>query len=145
MLHLLDKYSKSVIVSPTTPSEGTSFAQQGGQGSRGANRSSTTYDKNYWKDKDCFNCNKKGHPSSHCPDKAADKRLKVANRAKHPNQARPPLLASRKHRRNSRNHLPRYRVKYRSSNTKTRISPTQLTKAVKMHHTFRLAPSNISK
>jgi hypothetical protein len=51
-LHLLDKYSKSIIVSPTTSSEGTSFSQQGGQGSRGANRSSTTYDKNYWKDKD---------------------------------------------------------------------------------------------
>ena len=30
-LHLLDKYSKSVIVSPTTPTEGPSFAQKGGR------------------------------------------------------------------------------------------------------------------
>ena len=30
-LHLLDKYSKSVIVSPTTPTEGTSFAHQCGR------------------------------------------------------------------------------------------------------------------
>jgi hypothetical protein len=29
-LHVLDKYSKSIIVSPTTSSEGTSFAQKGG-------------------------------------------------------------------------------------------------------------------
>jgi hypothetical protein len=72
-LHLLDKYSKSIIVSPTTSSEGTSFAQQGNQGRGASNRSSNTYDKSYWKDKDCYNCNKKGHPSSHCPDKIADK------------------------------------------------------------------------
>jgi hypothetical protein len=30
-LHLLDKYTKSVIVSPTTSTEGTSFAQKGGR------------------------------------------------------------------------------------------------------------------
>jgi hypothetical protein len=30
-LHLLDKYSKSVIVSPTTPTEGKLFAQKGGR------------------------------------------------------------------------------------------------------------------
>jgi hypothetical protein len=71
-LHLLDKYSKSIVVTPTTSSEGTSFAQQNGAG-RGSNRSSSDYDKNYWKDKECFNCNKKGHPSSHCPDKIAAK------------------------------------------------------------------------
>jgi predicted transcriptional regulator len=28
-----------------------------------------TYNKKYWKDKHCYNCNKKGHPSSHCPQK----------------------------------------------------------------------------
>jgi hypothetical protein len=31
-LHLLDKYSKSIIVSPMTSSEGMSFAQKGGKG-----------------------------------------------------------------------------------------------------------------
>jgi hypothetical protein len=34
-LHLLDKYSKTVIVPKTTPSEGSSFAQKGGRGDRG--------------------------------------------------------------------------------------------------------------
>ena len=70
-LHLLDKYSKSIIVSHTTPSEGTSFAQRGGRGGgRGAGSSNqNSFDKAYWKDKECYNCNKKGHPSSHCPKK----------------------------------------------------------------------------
>jgi hypothetical protein len=68
-LHLLEKYSKSIIVSPTTTSEGTSFAQQGG---RFSSQKENTYDTKYWKDKECYNCNKKGHPSSHCPDKNKD-------------------------------------------------------------------------
>lgn len=64
-LHLLDKYSKSIIVSSTTPSEGTSFAQKGG--GKG-NKNNSTYDKDYWKDKECFNCHKIGHPANHCPE-----------------------------------------------------------------------------
>jgi hypothetical protein len=60
-LHLLDKYSKSVIVTSTSTSEGTAFTQKGGRGG-----SNEPYDKKYWKDKECFKCNKKGHPSSHC-------------------------------------------------------------------------------
>ena len=30
------------------------------------------YDKKYWKDKECYNCEKKGHPANHCkkPKKA---------------------------------------------------------------------------
>jgi hypothetical protein len=71
-LHLLDKYSKSIVVSPTSTSKGSLFAQRGGTG-RGASRSSPDYDKTYWRDEDCYNCNKKGHPSSHCPDKLAAK------------------------------------------------------------------------
>jgi hypothetical protein len=35
MLHLLDKYSKTVVVPKTTSSEGSSFAQKGGRGGRG--------------------------------------------------------------------------------------------------------------
>jgi hypothetical protein len=57
-LHLLDKYSNTVVAK-VTYSEGTSFAQKGGRG--GGNRSSSgnekchdssTYDKKYWKDKE---------------------------------------------------------------------------------------------
>jgi hypothetical protein len=73
-LHLLDKYSKSIIVSHTTPSEGTSFAQRGGRGGGGrgagsSNQNPESFDKAYWKDKECYNCGKKGHPSNRCPKK----------------------------------------------------------------------------
>ena len=60
-LHLLDKYSKSNIVQ-TNPFEGMAFAQKGGS----PNRQDDIYDKKYWKDKEYFNCHKKGHPSTHC-------------------------------------------------------------------------------
>ena len=69
-LHLLDKYSKSIVVSHTTPSEGTSFAQRGGKGggnNSNQNQNKDDYDKDYWKDKKCYNCNKTGHPSNKCP------------------------------------------------------------------------------
>jgi hypothetical protein len=47
-----------------TSSEGSSFAQKGGRGGRGGKGWATmTFDKEYWKDKTCFNCGKKGHPS----------------------------------------------------------------------------------
>jgi hypothetical protein len=77
-LHLLDNYSKTVVAK-VTHSEGTSFAQKGGRG--GGNRSSSgngkchdisTYDKMYWKDKECYKCHKKGHPATHCPKKPSD-------------------------------------------------------------------------
>ena len=61
-LHLLDKYSK-VATPKTIVSEGTSFAQLDNK---------APYDKKYWKDKECYNCGKKGHPANHCkkPNKA---------------------------------------------------------------------------
>ena len=66
-LHLLDKYSKTVVVPKMTSSEGSSFAQKGGRGGRGSKGQATiTFDKEYWKDKTCSNCSKKGHPSSSC-------------------------------------------------------------------------------
>jgi hypothetical protein len=50
-----------------TSSEGSSFAQKGGRGGRGGRGQATiTFNKEYWKDKTCFNCGKKGHPSSSC-------------------------------------------------------------------------------
>jgi hypothetical protein len=77
-LHLLDKYSKTVVTK-VTHSEGTSFAQKGGRG--GGNRSSSgnlkghdsrTYDKKYWKENACYKFHKKGHPATHCPKKLGD-------------------------------------------------------------------------
>ena len=74
VLHLLDKYSKSAIQPPPI-SKGTAFAQRGGRGggrgSEGHGQSQQPFDKEYWKDKECYNCHKKGHPSTHCP-KAKD-------------------------------------------------------------------------
>jgi hypothetical protein len=44
-----------------------SFAQKGGRGGRGSRgRATIPFDKEYWKDKTCFNCGEKGHPSSSC-------------------------------------------------------------------------------
>jgi hypothetical protein len=79
-LHLLDQYSKTAV-SRVTQSEGTSFAQSsdrgGGKGRNGGNcngesHDSSTYDKKYWKDKECYKCHKKGHPVMHCPKKSND-------------------------------------------------------------------------
>jgi hypothetical protein len=77
-LHLLDKYSKTVVAK-VTRSEGTSFAQKSGRGggNRGSNgnvkgHDSSTYDKPYWKDKECYKCHKKGHPATHCPKNPSD-------------------------------------------------------------------------
>jgi hypothetical protein len=57
-LHILDKYSKTVVYK-VTHSEGTSFAQKGGRGGgnrsssgNGKGRDSSTYDKKYWNDKE---------------------------------------------------------------------------------------------
>jgi hypothetical protein len=67
------------VVAKVTHSEGTSFAQKGGRG--GGNRSSSvnvkgrdssTYDKKYWNDKECYKCHKKGHPATHFPKKPSD-------------------------------------------------------------------------
>jgi hypothetical protein len=77
-LHLLDKYSNTVVAK-VTHSEGTSFAQKGRRG--GGNRSSSgnekyhdssTYDKKYWKDKECYKCHKTGHPATYFPKKPSD-------------------------------------------------------------------------
>jgi hypothetical protein len=56
-------------------SEGTSFAQRsgrgGGRGGRSGNgKSHDCFDKEYWKDKTCYKCEKKGHPANKCPKKS---------------------------------------------------------------------------
>jgi hypothetical protein len=59
-----------------TQSEGTSFAQKGSRGSvrryngNGKGHDSSTYDKKYWKDKECYKCHKMGHPATHCGKKS---------------------------------------------------------------------------
>jgi hypothetical protein len=77
-LHLLDKYGKTVVAK-VTHSEGTSFAQKGGRGGcnrsssgNGKGRDSSTYDKKYWNDKECYKYHKKGHPATHFPKKPSD-------------------------------------------------------------------------
>jgi hypothetical protein len=77
-LHLLDKYNKTVV-EKVTHSEGTSFAQKGGRGGgnqissgNGKDRDSSTYDKKYWNDKECYKCHQKGHPTMHCTKKQSD-------------------------------------------------------------------------
>ena len=69
-LHLLDKYSKTVVTKPITQNE-SSFAQGGGKGGRGGGKGKDSYDTKYWKDKECYKCGKKGHPASFC--KSAEK------------------------------------------------------------------------
>jgi hypothetical protein len=74
-LHLLDKYSKTVTPK-VTQSEGASFAQKGGRGSgrsyngNGKGHDSGTYDKKYWKDKECYKYHKMGYPATHCGKKS---------------------------------------------------------------------------
>jgi hypothetical protein len=67
------------VVAKVTNSEGTSFAQKirkgGGNRSSSGNgkgRDSSTYDKKYWNDKECYKCHKKGHPETYCPKKPSD-------------------------------------------------------------------------
>ena len=71
-LHLLEKYTKTAVHRPTE-SEGAAFAQKGGKGKGGKhNYNDGDYDKEYWKDKRCYNCDKLGHPASHCKSKKTD-------------------------------------------------------------------------
>jgi hypothetical protein len=86
-LHLLDKYSKTSFAK-VTQSEGTSFAQRSGRGGgcggrSGNGKSHDNFDKEYWKDKTCYKCEKKGHPENKCPKKSNndDDRKYVASAA----------------------------------------------------------------
>jgi hypothetical protein len=73
-LYLSYKYSKTAVAK-VTQSEGTSFAQTrgrgGGRGGRSGNgKIHNNFDKEYWKDKTCYKCEKKGHPANKCPQKS---------------------------------------------------------------------------
>jgi hypothetical protein len=70
----LDKFPKKTLAA--TASEGTSFAQKGGKGKGGGDEKSTRppYDKKFFADKKCFECNEIGHPADRCPNKKEDGR-----------------------------------------------------------------------
>jgi hypothetical protein len=65
------------VVPKVTQSEGTSFSHKGGRGSgrscngNGKGHESSTYDKKYWKDKECYKCHKMGHPATYCGKKSS--------------------------------------------------------------------------
>jgi hypothetical protein len=71
-LMLMDHYSKT----PTaiTTSEGTAFAQSGKKKKKVVNKEKKPkaandpkdFDMEWWKDKECYRCGKKGHPASVC-------------------------------------------------------------------------------
>ena len=64
-LLLLDKYSKKPTL--VTPSEGTSFAQKGKKSDeKKSGGDKVEFDKEFYKDKECFRCGKKGHPKAAC-------------------------------------------------------------------------------
>jgi hypothetical protein len=75
-LMLMDHYSKT----PTaiTTSEGTAFAQSDKKKKKGGDKKKKPkspkdpkdFDKEWWKDKECYRCGKKGHPASACSVKA---------------------------------------------------------------------------
>ena len=63
-LRQLNRYTKSSV--PQTPSsEGTMFAQSQQQTPKNG-KGDKHFDKVYWKNKECYNCHKKGHPSWAC-------------------------------------------------------------------------------
>ena len=60
-----------------TQSEGTSFAQKGKKGSEkkkydDKNPKKVEYDKDFYKDRECFRCGKTGHPKAACTVKLKD-------------------------------------------------------------------------
>jgi hypothetical protein len=104
-LHLLDKYSKTATPRTTT-SEGTSFVQKGGGGKgkgtgkgNGADKGKRKpFNKELWKDKECFKCKEKGHPASHCPNADNDDNDKSgSSQAKSSKGSRRISKALRKH------------------------------------------------
>jgi hypothetical protein len=71
---LLDNYSNTAV-SKETQYDCTSFTQRsvrgGGCGGRSGNKKShNNFDKEYWKDKTCYKCEKKGHPVNKFPKKS---------------------------------------------------------------------------
>jgi hypothetical protein len=74
-LHLLYKYTKPAI-QKQKEYEGSSFTTKGNE-TKGGNKNKNKgkgnnkkdYDREYWANKECYNCHGKGHPSYACPEK----------------------------------------------------------------------------
>jgi hypothetical protein len=74
---ILNKYDERKPPPTAAASEGTAFAQKGQKGKKKTDEKikkddrndekSKSTDKDFWKDKECFICNKKGHPAAKCP------------------------------------------------------------------------------
>ena len=71
MLHLLDQYTKTQVIQEV--SDGNSFAQKDGD---------EGYDREYWKDKKCFNCEKMGHPAHSCNKPLKSRRARGKGKGK---------------------------------------------------------------
>lgn len=67
-LHVFDRYVKTPTQT-VEPSQGGSFTQMEKKNNV---RSKGEYDKELWKHRTCFGCNKKGHPSYACPHAKGD-------------------------------------------------------------------------
>ena len=73
VLHLMDRYTKTPApASSNQVSHGTSFVQNNTKfnsavQNRNKNKPLPNFDVNFWKDKTCYNCGQKGHPSPACP------------------------------------------------------------------------------
>jgi hypothetical protein len=74
-LHLLNKYSKSIIVSPTSTSEGAAFAQKGGRGETVPTNPMT---KNIGKTKNAINATRKGTHHRIAPQPTVEARAERA-------------------------------------------------------------------
>ena len=72
---LLNKYDDRKPPPTTAASEGTAFAQKGKNKTDEKKKNDSSADdskgpdKNFWKDRECFICNKKGHPAAKYPTK----------------------------------------------------------------------------
>ena len=74
---LLNKYDERKPPPTMAASEGTAFAQKGQKAKKKSDEKKkdeskddkSKTDKDFWKDKQCFICDKKGHPASKCPSK----------------------------------------------------------------------------
>jgi hypothetical protein len=88
-LMLMDHYSKTPTA--VTTSEGMAFVQSGNMKKKGdkdavkskAAKDPKDYDREWWKDKECYRCGKKGHPATACtvkPPSDDDDRLSCSSK-----------------------------------------------------------------